>query len=240
MRNCICTPALVFLVSLVTAHQSFAKEGVLRAGIIGCDTSHVEAFTKLINKPDAPAPFDAVEIVAAFPGGSPDIPKESMNRVPGYVKKLKDMGVKIVDSLDELADQSDVFMLESVDGRPHLKQFRAIAKGKPVFVDKPAAGSLADLMTIYRIADETHTPDNSSSSLRFGGEVQAAAKAATEKDASFGDLLGAETISPMSIEPHHPDMFWYAIHGVEPLFTIMGTGCESVSRTDSPLSTVVV
>ena len=44
----------------------------------------------------------------------------------------------------------------------------------------------------------------------------------------------------MSTEGHHPDLFWYGIHGVEPLFTIMGTGCESVSRTDSTLSTVVV
>ena len=32
------------------------------------------------------------------------------------------------------------------------------------------------------------------------------------------------------MEPHHPDFFWYGIHGVEPLFTIMGTGCESVTR----------
>jgi hypothetical protein len=150
------------------------------------------------------------------------------------------MGIKIVDSLDELADQCDAFMLESVDGRPHLKQFRAIAKGKPVFVDKPAAASLADLLTIFRIADETHTPVYTSSSLRFGSDVQAVAKAAAKNEKSFGDLLGCETESPMSTESHHPDLFWYGIHGVEPLFTIMGTGCTSVSRTDSPLSTVVV
>jgi hypothetical protein len=238
IRTCLATAGL--LISLVVTGPSFAKEGVLRAGIIGCDTSHVEAFTKLINKPDAPAPFDAVEVVAAFPGGSPDIPKESMDRVPGYVKKLKAMGIKIVDSLDELANECDVFMVESVDGRPHLKQFEAVAKGRPVFVDKPAAGSLADVLTIFRIADETHTPVYTSSSLRFGREIQAAAKAVADKDPKFGELLGAEAQSPMATEKHHPDLFWYGIHGVEPLFTIMGTGCESVSRTDSPLSTVVV
>src|SRR5262249_15483863 len=199
MRNCIRTLALGLLVCLNTSQQSSAKEGVLRAGIIGCDTSHVEAFTKLINKPDAPAPFDAVEIVAAFPGGSPDIPKESMGRVPGYVKKLKDMGVKIVDSIDELANECDVFLVESVDGRPHLKQFRAIAKGKPVFVDKPAAGSLADVLTIFRVADETHTPVFTSSSRRFVEDVQAATK-----DHSIGEMLGCETLSPLEIEEHHP------------------------------------
>lgn len=240
MQNRNCIFILTLLLTTIAWQQTIAKEGVLRAGIIGCDTSHVEAFTKLINKSDAPAPFDAVEVVAAFPGGSPDLKKESMDRVPGYVKKLKDMGVKIVDSLDELADQCDVFMLESVDGRPHLKQFRAVAKGKPVFVDKPAAASLADLLTIYRIADDTQTPVYTSSSLRFGSEIQAAAKAAKEKDEAFGDLLGCETESPMSMEKHHPDLFWYGIHGVEPLYTLMGTGCVSVSRTDSPLSSVVV
>ena len=104
-----------------------------------------------------------------------------MDRVPGYVKKLKDMGIKIVDSLDELADQCDAFMLESVDGRPHLKQFRAIAKGKPVFVDKPAAASLADLLTIYRVADETHTPVYTSSSLRFGSESPSRRKSCGHK-----------------------------------------------------------
>ena len=226
---------LCSLTCLVVAPiPTLAKEGVLRAGIVGCDTSHVTAFTKLINDPAATGPFADVEITVAYPGGSADIP-DSKNRVEGFVKQLREQGVKIVDSLEELANESDVILIESVDGRPHLEQFRAIAKGKPVFVDKPAAGSLADLLAIYRIADETHTPVYSSSSLRFTKELQAAAA-----DKSIGDMIGCETSSPMSTEKHHPDLFWYGIHGVEPLFTVMGTGCESVSRTDSPLSTLVV
>src|SRR3954462_3462909 len=176
MRKRTYISAVALLFFLAAWQNATAKEGVIRAGIIGCDTSHVEAFTKLINNPKAEGAFAEVEVVAAFPGGSPDIKKKSMDRVPGYVKKLKAMGIKIVDSLDELADQCDAFMLESVDGRPHLKQFRAIAKGKPVFVDKPAAASLADVLTIFRVADETHTPVYTSSSLRFVKEVQAAAK----------------------------------------------------------------
>jgi hypothetical protein len=235
MRNRNCTLVVALFLSLAPAGHAAAKEGVIRAGIIGCDTSHVEAFTKIISKPDAPAPINGVKVVAAFPGGSPDMQKESMQRVPGYVKKLKGMGVKIADSIDELAGECDAFMLESIDGRPHLKQFRAIAKGKPVFIDKPAAGSLADLLAIYRLADETHTPVFSSSSLRFVPDV---AELASEK--SIGDMIGCDTVSPMSMEQHHPDLFWYGIHGVEPLFTIMGTGCDTVSRVDSSLSAVVV
>jgi hypothetical protein len=222
------------LMSLATVQSVIAKEGGLRVGIIGCDTSHVIAFTDLINDPKAMGPLADVEITVAFPGGSPDLP-DSKNRLEGYVKQLREKGIKIVDSLEELANESDAILLESVDGRPHLQQFRAVARGKPVFVDKPAAASLADVLTIFRVADETHTPVFSSSSLRFCKEVQEAAH-----DKSIGDRLGCETVGPLSMQAHHPDLFFYGIHGVEPLFTIMGTGCESVSRIDSPLSTVVV
>src|SRR4051812_17351615 len=224
---------------LLSAPRSFAADKVLHAGIIGCDTSHVIAFTKLINDPKGTGPFADVKVTVAYPGGSDDI-KESYSRVPGYVKQLGNMGIKILDSPEEVAKQADVIMLESLDGRPHLKQFRAVAKGKPVFVDKPAAGSLADLLTIYRIADETHTPVYSSSSLRFVKSERDIQQAIANKDSSLGEVLGCDTSSPLSMEPHHPDLFWYGIHGVEPLFAIMGTGCVSVSRTDSPLSTVVV
>jgi len=36
------------------------------------------------------------------------------------------------------------------------------------------------------------------------------------------------------LEPHHPDLFWYGIHGVEALFTMLGTGCERVQRATTP------
>ena len=55
-----------------------------------------------------------------------------------------------------------------------------------------------------------------------------------------GDVLGCVTYGPCSLEPHHPDLFWYGVHGVETLFTIMGTGCESVSRARQTKDTDLV
>ncbi len=206
----------------------------LRAGIVGCDTSHVTAFTELINDPSVAGPLARVEVTVAYPGGSRDI-AASRDRVQGFVSALEKKGVKIVSSLDELADQCDVVMLESVDGRVHLEQFRKIARGKPVFIDKPMAASLADVLAIFQIADATNTPVYSASALRFCDSVQQ-----LKSDKSIGKVVGCETAGPMSMEPHHPDLFWYGVHGVESLFTILGAGCDTVTRTDGAGTSLVI
>jgi predicted dehydrogenase len=228
------TAIAVAMLACTAICPSSSAEDVIRAGIVGCDTSHVIAFTDLINDPQATGALSKVEVTVAFPGGSDDIPA-SRDRLPGFVAQLREKGIKIVDSLEQVAEESDAILLESVDGRPHLAQFRAIAQGKPVFIDKPAAASLADVIAIFRHAEATNTPVFSSSSLRFFDDVRSLAS-----DKALGQLLGCETTGPMPTEPHHPDLFWYGIHGVESLYAVMGPGCESVSRTDTNLSTEVV
>jgi predicted dehydrogenase len=222
------------LAAVSIACPVIAEEKTLKAGIVGCDTSHVIAFTDLINDPAAAGPLANVEITVAFPGGSSEV-AASRDRLAGFVRELRERGVTIVDSIEAVVDQSDVFILASVDGRQHLEQFRAIARGKPVFIDKPAAASLADVLAIFRHADATNTPCFSASGLRFCDEVTGLAA-----DKSIGKVVGCDTASPMTIEPHHPDLFWYGVHGMEALYTLMGTGCETIVRTDTDSSAVVV
>ena len=149
-----------------SAEEGGAKP--LRAGIIGLDTSHVVAFTKVLNGPKPSADLVGVRVVAAFPGGSQDV-ASSRDRIEGFTKQLRDdLGVEIVASIDDLLAKVDVVLLESVDGRPHLEQARPVLRArKPLFIDKPMAGSLADAIAIFKLAEETHTPCFSSSSLRF-------------------------------------------------------------------------
>ncbi|MFO0819520.1 MAG: Gfo/Idh/MocA family oxidoreductase [Pirellulales bacterium] len=197
---------------------------VLRAGIIGLDTSHATAFTKLLNDPKAPPELAGCRVVAAYPKGSPDIPS-SVSRVPGYTEEVKKHGVEIVDSIEALLAKVDVVLLETNDGRPHLEQVLPVLKaGKPVFIDKPVAGSLKDALAIYEAAAKAGVPVFSSSSLRFGKSTIAA------RNGAVGVVTHCETTSPASLEKTHPDLFWYGIHGVESLFTVMGTGCQSVKR----------
>ena len=194
----------------------------LRAGIIGTDTSHVPAFTELLNKTH---PEWRVKVVAAFKGGSPDLPV-SADRVEKFAADIRDNhGVEIVESIDELLKKVDVVLLESVDGRPHLAQATPVLKaGKRLFVDKPLAASLADARAIAALAEKTGTPFFTASSYRFHPDVpklRAAAAKATKVQAS----------SPLSKLAGHPDLYFYGVHGVEALYAVMGRGCESVSRT---------
>ncbi|HEX6961180.1 MAG TPA: gfo/Idh/MocA family oxidoreductase, partial [Lacipirellula sp.] len=130
--------------------------------------------------------------------------------------------------------RSDVLLLESLDGRVHLEQFRQLAVGKPVFVDKPAAASLQDVMAIFKLAEETGTPCFTSSALRFSDNL-----VALKNNPELGELTGCAVASPFQTEPHHPDLFWYGVHGVESVYTLLGVGCESVSRSEGKHETVV-
>ena len=116
-------------------------------------------------------------------------------------------------------------LLESNDGRVHLEQLLPVLKsGKPVFIDKPIAGSLADVIRIQDAAKKAGVVYFCSSSLRFAAGTQAVAQG------SIGKVKTAYATSPASLEPHHPDLYWYGVHGCESLYTVMGTGCVSVKR----------
>jgi hypothetical protein len=198
----------------------------LRLGIIGTDTSHATAFTQVLNNPNDPNHVPGARVVAAWKGGSPDI-EESARRVEQYAADLRDKwGVKMVDSITQLCADVDGLLLESVDGRPHLQQFRQAAEcGKPVFIDKPLASTLADAREIARIAREKGIPWFSASSLRYSPIAELRSP----------DVRSAIMWAPGPLEKHHElDLSWYGIHGIEMLYTVLGTGCVEVSRVSAP------
>ena len=197
----------------------------LRIGIIGADTSHVVAFTEVLNDPQAKGHVAGARVTALFQGGSRDL-EASWSRVEEYTRTLQTKyGVTVYDSIDELCHNVDAVMLESVDGRPHLAQIQPVLRAKkPVYVDKPVAGSLRDALEIFRLARKARVPLFSASSLRYAASTQAV------RNGKVGRVISAVTWSPCHLEPHHPDLFWYGVHGVESLFTVMGTGIETVKR----------
>lgn len=204
-----------------------------RIGIIGLDTSHSLAFTKLLFEANNNE-FEGYRVLAAYPYGSKDL-ELSKQRIPIQTEEIKKYQVKIVDSIAALLQKVDVVLLETNDGRLHLEQALEVIKAKKtLFIDKPMAASLADAAAIFKAAEKYNVPVFSSSSLRFMSMIK------DVKSGKFGEVLGAETYSPAILEKTHPDLFWYGIHGVETLFAVMGPNCQSVTRFFTEGAEVVV
>lgn len=194
----------------------------IRIGMIGLDTSHATAFTRILNGGEMPG----AKVIAGVPQSSPDM-ATSHTRLEGYVEELeKEWGVKMFDTIEGMLPHVDAVMVESVDGRPHLEQAApAIRAGKRVFIDKPMAASLSDVIRIFEMAEEHGVPVWSASNLRFHEGIVAAQKA------NVGEITMAFSFGPSPIEKTHPDLAWYGIHPVEALFTVMGPGVRTVQRT---------
>ncbi len=223
------------MLSGISPLANFGSSQGKRIGLIGLDTSHVTAITKAFNNPREGDDWNGYRITAAYPTeGSPDMPA-SIDRLEGFTKSVKEMGVELVGSIDELLEKVDVVMLESVDGRRHLKEALPVIKsGKRFYIDKPLAASLADAIAIFNAAEKYNNPVWSTSSLRYMEGVKEV------NEGKVGKVLGANTYGDGYIEPNHPDLFYYCIHGIELLFALMGTGCKSVVRVHQDDMDVVV
>ena len=230
-----------FLLSVLTAFfllpaspARAADPAPIKVGVIGLDNYQAVAFTELFHNPKAAANLSGLKVVAAFPAGSPDI-EESARELPKWTDGIKKLGVEIVKSPDDVLKQVDAVMVMSLDGRAHLEQLRAVLKaGKPVYVGRPLAASLADAAEIFRLAQEYKMPIFSCSQHRFSPGFLG-----MRNHPEVGDVLGADVYGGCPREPHHPDLFWHGVHGVETLYTIMGPGCVSVTRASTDLADVV-
>lgn len=226
---------LTLFLLLVFASVAPAADPPIKVGVIGLDNYQAVAFTELFHNPKAADNLSGLKVVAAFPAGSPDI-DESVRELPKWTEAIKKLGVEIVKSPDDVLKQVDAVLVMSVDGRAHLGQLKAVFKaGKPVYVGRPLAASLTDAVEIFRLAKESKTPIFSCSQHRFSpGFI------GMRNHPEVGDVLGADVYGGCPREPHHPDLYWHAVHGIETLYTILGPGCVSVTRTSTDTADVVV
>ena len=213
------------LSAVMAVGAAFAGEGEARVGIIGLDTSHAIHFTRIMNVEKDPGTA-GFRMAAAYQWGSRDI-FSSTNRYPKYIAQMKEMGVEIVSTIDDLIDKVDFVCLETNDGREHLWQAEKVfASGKPCFIDKPLAHNLADALKIYELGRKYGAKYFSSSSLRFSKVAKAV------RAGEYGRIRGVALISPSPVEKQgtHNYYTWYGIHGFEPLVAMMGGGeIEKVS-----------
>lgn len=194
----------------------------LELAIIGLDTSHASVFTRMLNNPSDPHRLPGARVAKAWPGGSPDF-ELSWSRVGQFTEEVRQQGATICNTIEEAAQGCDAILLESADGRVHLEQFKKLVPfGKPVFIDKPLACSLAEAEEIARLAAKHDVPVMSSSSLRFlQGLPETVAK---HRD----QITGVELHGPLSFQKTQPGYFWYGMHTMEMMFAILGPEFQSL------------
>jgi predicted dehydrogenase len=208
----------------------------VRVGVLGIDNYQAIAFTQLFNDPKAAGDLTGLRVVACFPGTpSEDIP-ESVDNFPKWKTDIvKSYHVPLVTSVDQLLKGCDVVMIMSLDGRKHREQATAVLKaGKPLYIARPLAASLTDAVAILRVAEQTKTPCWTSSQHRFSPGFSG-----MRNHPEVGKVLGCDVYGGVPTEPHHAELYWHAVHGIETLYTIMGPGCATVRCTSTPYAEIV-
>ncbi|NOY80296.1 MAG: Gfo/Idh/MocA family oxidoreductase [Kiritimatiellaeota bacterium] len=205
----------------------------VRVAVIGLDTSHSIQFSRRMNAPDCPAEqkVDGLTAVTCLRFETPFQDREGLDKRQA---ELEAWGVKVTEDFDEAVADCDAIMLEINDPAAHLEYFRRVADlGKPVFLDKPLAGTLEDGRAIVDLARRCGTRVWSGSSLPFTpGIIEAAAQV---PDATIGQVFGA-----MGTAPAGDSLVWYGVHTFEMLQRLMGMGACSVWAVEDETGVVAV
>ena len=202
----------------------------LRLGLVGTDSSHVTAFASVFNDPSSAQHVAGARIVAAYRGGSPDLPS-SRDRIDKFATDLKDKyGVEIVGSISELCARVDGVLLTSVDGRVHLAQARE---------SSPRAS---------RCSSTNRSRRRSTTRGRLPGWRRRQAFRGSARRRSAMGLARSRPRTSAALRSSAPALSrntirsicqWYAIHEAEMLFALLGRGCEEVTRVASADADVV-
>ena len=225
-----------FLLLLGLTYPACAQEAkTVRVGILGIDNFQSVAFTQLFNDPKATGDLSGVRVVAAYASPASEDIEESRTSLPKWRDQLAKLGVKMVDSVDDLLKQCDAIMIMSLDGRKHREQAAAVLKaGKRLYIGRPLAANWEDAVAIARLAEETTTPCWTSSQHRFSPGFSG-----MRNHPEVGKVFGCDVYGGCPTHPSHADLYWHALHGIETLYAIMGPGCVSVQCVSTPYAEAI-
>ena len=173
---------------------------MIRIGVVNIDVSHPRAFSEYLKE------GNRARYVAVYNDGF-----RGDDEVEGFMKKYK--LEKRCQSIEELAEMVDVGFVQSCNWDNHIKEAMPfIEKGKPVFIDKPIVGSVADCKKLEELA-EKGAVILGSSSVRYAEEIQNFIALPVEERGEILSVYGTAGV----------DEFNYAIHIVEAIHELAGS-----------------
>ncbi|MDD2709938.1 MAG: Gfo/Idh/MocA family oxidoreductase [Verrucomicrobiae bacterium] len=177
---------------------------MIRIGAINIDTSHPLAFCEYLHA------RTRARYVAVYNNGF-----RGNDEVEAFISRF---GLeKRCNSIEELAETVDIGFVQSCNWDNHLAQVMPfLSQNKPVFIDKPIAGNLADCRCLEELAAKGKVILGSSS-LRYAQEIVAFAN---KPESERGKILNVFATAGV-------DEFNYAIHVVELIGGLAGTGATS-------------
>lgn len=178
---------------------------MIRVGAVNIDTSHPLGFGEVMEK----------NARAGYVGVYNDSFRND-REVEGFIRRF---GLeKRCDTLEELADMCDIGFIHGCNWDDHLRcAMPFIRKGKPVFIDKPLVGNLADCGRVEELAG-SGAVILGASSARYATEVQEFLSIPEEERGQIVQVFGTAGV----------DEFNYGIHIAEALAGILGNGFSSV------------
>lgn len=199
---------------------------MLKVAVIGLDTSHSIQFPKRMQDPACP-PDQKVPGLRAVTCLRFETPFQDKKGLDERQAQLESWGVRVTTRFEEAVADCDAIMLEINDGSYHLEYFKKVATlGKPVFLDKPLATTLADGRAILRLMQKHKTRVWSGSSLPFCPEVDATRS-------MFTTIQRAHVFGALGDAPAGDALVWYGVHTFEMLQRIMGGGALSVRALET-------
>lgn len=208
--------------------------GKIKVALIGLDTSHTIEFARRMQAPDCPADqkVPGLKAVSCLRFSTPFQSETGLNE---RQKQLEDWGVKVTLDFDEAVADCDALMIEINDPSYHLNYFTRCANlGKPIFLDKPMADTLANARKISDLINSKNLKVFSASSLRFVPQLK-------ETCDKMPSPIFVTFYGPLGKAPAGSSIVWYGVHTFEMLERAMGRGAAGVFvKKDSAGITAVV
>ncbi|MFU8868944.1 Gfo/Idh/MocA family protein [Natronococcus sp.] len=179
---------------------------MIELGVLGLDTSHPETFARILDgRADA-------SIAAVWDGGAV--------RENGYEREFcEQYDATRYDDPHAMIDDVDAAMVLAVDWNDHRDLATPFLEaGVPTLIDKPVAGSVADVTAIERAAARGDAPLFGGSALPFHPSVSSLADATLETAFSVG----------------YGDTFYYGVHLVDSIRLLAGTDWTRVTPNRGP------